>query len=138
MPLYEFHCAACGHVTGVVAPMTSVPETVPCEMGCTIPTSRIFSFHSGNVDYSNPIVSQSLAMNPDQIDDHKRLFPDVEVTPDGCPVFTNYAQHDAYLTKTGFRKNPGKRNQPSKSRNGVTVIKMSDIKQEMEANGRSS
>jgi putative FmdB family regulatory protein len=130
MPLYEFQCGECGHVTGVIAPMSSVPTTTPCEMGCSLPSTRIFSFNSGNVDYANPIVSQSLAMHPEQIDEHKRLFPDIPVTPDGCPVFSNFADHEAYLKKTGFVKIPGKRNTRPKSRNGVTVIRASDIMQE--------
>lgn len=130
MPLYEFQCGACGHVTGVIAPMSSVPTTAPCEMGCSLPAARIYSFNSGNVDYAVPIVSQSLAMHPEQIDEHKKLFPDIPVTEDGCPVFSNFADHEAYLKKTGFTKLPGKRNPRPKSRNGVTVIRASDIMQE--------
>jgi len=132
MPLYEFQCSKCFHVTSVVAPMNAVPKTVDCERGCAYQTRRLFSFNTGNVDYANPIVSQSLAMHPEQIDEHKRLFPEIKVTDDGCPVFSNYADHEAYLKKTGFTKLPGKRNPRPKSRNGVTVIRASDIAQEME------
>lgn len=70
---------------------------------------RVYSFSPAGVrDYKTPLISQSLAMNPSQIAEHKKHFPDVEVTPDGCPVFTNYRQHDEYLEKTGFVKNPNR------------------------------
>jgi hypothetical protein len=54
--------------------------------------------------YARVRVSDSLAMSPEQIPEHKRLFPDVDVRPDGRPVFENVKQHDNYLKKTGFRK----------------------------------
>ena len=131
MILLDHVCPKCGHITEGF----DRHELCRCERCDPKNTSNVFGGHVGNKEYAQPIVSQSLAMNPDQIADHNRLFPDVAVTPDGCPVFTSYAQHDAYLKKTGFVKNPGKRNPRSKSRNGVTVIRASDIKQEMENNG---
>jgi len=60
-------------------------------------------FTSGR-DYHKAIVSDSLAINPDQMNEHQQKFPDVKVLPDGRPVFDNYKQHDDYLEKTGFKK----------------------------------
>ncbi|GAH08477.1 unnamed protein product [marine sediment metagenome] len=65
-------------------------------------------FHAGNKDYKKPLVSDSLAIHPSQITEHKKVFPDVEVTPEGQPVFTNYKQHQKYLDKAGFVKQPQK------------------------------
>lgn len=138
MPLYEFKCEDCGHITPVVCRMADVPPVAVCA-GCeSNNTIRLFGFTDGQREYATPLVSQSLAMNPEQIGEHQRLFPDIQVTPDGCPVFTNFAQHDEYLKRTGFQKLPGKRNPRPKSRNGVTVIRASDVKQELQerkANG---
>jgi len=129
MPLYEYKCEDCGHVTGVVCRMADVPLVAVCD-GCgSDNTIRQYGFHGGNKEYGSPIVSQSLAMNPNQITEHNRMFPDVKVTDEGCPVFTNYKQHDDYLQKTGFSKQPGKKNR--RSRAGATVIRLSDITQEM-------
>jgi hypothetical protein len=55
-------------------------------------------------EYGRDLVSNSLAMSPLQIAEHKRMFPDIEVRPDGRPVFKNFKQHDNYLRKTGFKK----------------------------------
>lgn len=57
-------------------------------------------------DYS--LVSSSLAVNPSQIKEHRELFPDVNVLPDGRLHFTSFKSHDNYLKKTGFEKRPQK------------------------------
>lgn len=57
-------------------------------------------------DYN--FVSQSLAINPSQIPEHKKNFPNVDVLPDGRIRFNSYKQHDTYLKKTGFVKLPQK------------------------------
>lgn len=53
-------------------------------------------------DYEH--ISESLAINPDQIKEHHEKFPDVDVLPDGRIKFTSFRQHDKYLEKTGFTK----------------------------------
>lgn len=57
-------------------------------------------------DYEH--ISDSLAVNVDQIAEHRAMFPDVEVLSDGRPKFKSYKQHDEYLKKTGFVKVPQK------------------------------
>ncbi len=108
--LYEFHCENCGSDTKVRVPMSDPPEfSVKCEI-CGKPAVRIFGkIGSGNQDYGKPLVSHSLAIHPEQIPEHNKLFPDVKVRNDGCPVFTNYQQHDKYLDKIGWEKKPKKK-----------------------------
>jgi len=62
----------------------------------------------GNREYSRPIVSHSLAINPSQAAEHRRLFPDVKLQDDTYPVFDSYRTHDAYLKKIGAVKKPQK------------------------------
>lgn len=59
----------------------------------------------GDREYRSPIVSDSLAVSPAQITEHKRHFPDIEMTPEGQLVFRSYRQHDDYLKKIGATKN---------------------------------
>jgi len=61
-------------------------------------------FAPGNKDYAAPLHSDSLAISPDQVKEHQRLFPDVKIDLECRPVFENYKQHDGYLKKTGFVK----------------------------------
>ena len=57
-------------------------------------------------DYEH--ISESLAISPSQIGEHRKQFPDVDILPDGRIRFTSFRQHDKYLEKTGFRKVPQK------------------------------
>lgn len=105
MPLYTYFCKNCGKRWEIVHSMNEVIDTVCC--GQTI--MRDFRADIPNVsgrDYRTPIISDSLAINPEQRIEHERLFPDVKLTPQGQPVFENYNQHESYLKKTGFVKVP--------------------------------
>jgi hypothetical protein len=66
-------------------------------------------FHTSDDSYQTPIVSDSMAISMDQIAEHKRECPDIEITGEGQPVFRSYKQHEAYLKKTGFTKSPKKK-----------------------------
>jgi hypothetical protein len=115
--LYDYECHECGLKTSTVGPATPEQEAEKTGHGdnvrCPDPDCggiawRCYTFNVAGDSYANPIVSDSLAMNPNQIAEHRELFPDIKVTPAGQPVFENYKQHDAYLEKTGFTKAPKK------------------------------
>jgi hypothetical protein len=74
-----------------------------------------------NKDYGSPIVSQSLAINPSQIPEHNRKFPDIKIRPDGCPVFDNYKKHSAYLDAIGVVK------QTKKTKRGKVIAKVNNL-----------
>ena len=59
-------------------------------------------------NYKTPIHSDSLAINPCQVAEHKKMFPNIELDGDCRPVFDNFQNHEAYLDKTGFVKLPKK------------------------------
>jgi hypothetical protein len=52
--------------------------------------------------------SQSLAISPSQIAEHRRLFPNVKVRHDGCLGFDSVKDREKYCEATGFEKKPGK------------------------------
>ena len=52
--------------------------------------------------------SDSLAFHPDDIPEHRKLFPGIEVTPEGQPQFTSVKQQEKYAEKAGFHKKPQK------------------------------
>lgn len=114
MPIYEYRCEDCDTEVEVILPMSEATDKHECRCGADM--HRVFSFHavSKGRNYSKAIVSDSLAMNPEQIPEHRRLFPDIVVTPDGRPVFDNYKKHDEYLEKINMRKKPQKIRRKSK------------------------
>ncbi len=125
MPMYSFKCK-CGNVTEVVRPMKESDAPAMCQgpSGCGAYMERDFKadlFHTADDSYQAPLVSDSMAISMDQVAEHKRECPDIEITKEGQPVFTSYKQHEAYLKKTGFVKSPKK-----KRRNETHVAKQSD------------
>ena len=102
MPQYDFACD-CGHKQSVVWSMKKSKHILCCPE-CGNSMYREYNFCVGGRDYYKPIISDSLAISPEQISEHREQFPDVEVLSDGRPKFSNYKQHDDYLKKTGFRK----------------------------------
>ncbi len=112
MPRYEYICDSCDAHVSVVRPMSESGEPWFCT--CKAEMYRDYRFHvrscgSGSGGgYRRAIVSDSLAISPKQIAEHKRMFPNVAVTPEGQPVFDNYKDHDAYLEKCNLQKTPGK------------------------------
>ena len=111
MPTYCFRCPECETTGETRRPPEDYYKPFKCP-NCRTEMVRDFraeKVNSGNRDYSRPIISDSLAINPEQIPEHKRLFPDIEVTSQGQPVLDNYKKHDNYLKKCGFVK-PPKRN----------------------------
>lgn len=105
--IYEFQCPKCGAKQEVVRMMSEASDPVMCD--CGVPMKRKYGFRVGPTQkqrYARPIVSDSLAMNPEQIPEHRHMFPNIEVTSEGQPVFDNFVDHDAYLNKCGFQKLP--------------------------------
>jgi hypothetical protein len=64
--------------------------------------------HTPADSYATPLHSDSLAIAPDQAEEHRRLFPDIKLDEQCRPVFEKYSQHDAYLEKCGFVKQTNK------------------------------
>lgn len=59
-------------------------------------------------NYQHPVHSDSLAIMPSQIKEHKELFPNIELDNECRPIFDNYTEHQKYLDATGFQKLPQK------------------------------
>lgn len=57
-------------------------------------------------DYSH--TSSSLAINPCQTKVHRKLFPGIDVLPDGRIRFDSVKKQSDYCKKTGFEKIPQK------------------------------
>lgn len=111
MPTYCYKCEQCGHVFDKFRSMVDSDKIVLCSK-CGSSTRRDWSAECPMArrteDYDHPIHSDSLAMNPNQVAEHKRRFPDIKVDSENRPVFDNYVEHDKYLKACGLVKNPQK------------------------------
>lgn len=113
MPIYGYRCYEHDIYEEVLCAMKDRPEVggddCPKCPECGRGMECDFSSGRGrqtSTSYGSGVISDALAINPDQTEEHHKLFPGVEVLPDGRIKFANYKQHDDYLTKTGFRKIP--------------------------------
>ena len=107
MPSYCFKCETCGKLKEVVRQMadSSLPETCTCG----IQMVRDYPAESGAVrgDYAEPIVSSSMAFNTQDLIEHRKRFPDIDLKIDksghaAYPVFKSLSQKRKYLKKRGW------------------------------------
>lgn len=91
---------------GDIISVKRIDEDDPVCGKCGAPNYLVYTSRTVNIcssgDYN--FTSHSLAMNPSQIAAHRKLFPNVEVTPDGCPQFSSVRQHSQYIDKIGMEK----------------------------------
>ncbi len=59
-------------------------------------------------NYQHAVHSDSLAIAPSQIEEHKQLFPNIELDNECRPIFDNFTKHQKYLDAIGFQKLPQK------------------------------
>jgi len=102
MAEYTFICRNCGHEFVTHKYQEHFPKCRVC--GGTTKNRVGIGIASG--DYCH--VSESLAINPNQTQEHRQTFPDVDVLPDGRLRFNSFRSHENYLNRTGFRKHPQK------------------------------
>lgn len=117
--IYPFSCPRCGNVDDLVRSVADRNEPALCTQ-CGEEMMRILFMgiraSKGKKQYARPIVSDSLAVSPDQIAEHRRMFPNIQVTKEGQPVFDNFSDHEAYLKKCNVVKGKGKSRKGSKGR----------------------
>lgn len=111
MPAYSYICFRCAATSEIIKSMADSDEPEECSR-CFGLLRRDYQADSANIgikEYSSTFASDSLAISPDQIPEHRKIFPDIEVLPDGRPTFRDTNQHSKYLAKIGWDKVPAKR-----------------------------
>lgn len=111
MPMYNYECPKCDHKDWDIRRIAARHDLMVCTK-CGTAMERDMSAGSAHVagdSYAKPIISDSMAVSIDQIEEHKQAFPDVRITDQGQPVMESYSQHEKYLNAVGFVKHPQKR-----------------------------
>jgi len=104
MPRYDFVCPECGKEVEVVRPMRDSDKIEVCP-ACNADMRRVYgSVNVTGTQSADTFWSQSLAINPDQAAEHRRLFPDVKIDVEGRLGFDSIKQRSDYCTATGFEK----------------------------------
>ena len=118
MPRYEYICPECGNEEEVIKSMVKASSHSKCSacggfMKRNFRAEGVLVF-AGRRSYHKPIVSDSMAVAPNQVEEHRRLFPDVKILNDGRPVFDNFSDHEKYLKKCNIEKVPQKKRKRGK------------------------
>lgn len=103
---YCFVCLTCEKYKTVNRPMKDSGLSEICECGQQMQRDYTSEHSSVRTDYNDPIVSDSMAFDAIDLEEHRRQFPDVEVAVDHArsarPVFRNLNQKRRYLKARGF------------------------------------
>ena len=102
MPIHNFICKACN--------ISIQDTTTKGAHNCPECGEEMWCPFGGGIGghYDRPIHSDSLAINPCQVKEHREKFPNIDLDSQCRPVFDNYTDHEAYLKATGFVKPPQK------------------------------
>ncbi len=102
MPHYCYECPVCEERREVTRPIRDYRLTERCE--CGEPMRRDFQTEHSAVrgDYNEPIVSTSMAFNTQDLAEHRRRHPGVDLHVDAVgrtayPIFRNLSQKRAYM-----------------------------------------
>jgi len=106
VPIYTFVCPECGNQDETVRTMADADQPYKCAK-CGTLTRRDYRADRPNVvgtEKGETFWSESLAINPEQAAEHRRLFPDVKIDAEGRLGFDSVKQRSDYCTATGFEK----------------------------------
>ncbi|KKM13709.1 hypothetical protein LCGC14_1713480 [marine sediment metagenome] len=107
MPFYDFICPSCNRQSEVSRPMEG--SGLPCICLCGDKMERDYKAEHSSVrgDFNKPIVSVSMAFNTDDLNEHRRQFPGIELKVDApsrtaYPVFHNRTEKRKYMKARGW------------------------------------
>ena len=104
MPLYNFICSECGDKQEVVRSMNRCDVPTLCECGAVMRRDFQIGIPFVSGDYHRAVHSDSLAISPDQREEHLKTFPNIKLDSQNRPVFDNFQKHQAYLDKCNLVK----------------------------------
>ena len=102
MPNYCFHCLTCGESVEVFRPMQDYALPEACKCGVLMHRDLRAEHSAVRGDYKEPIMSVSMAFNTQDLEEHRRQHPNIELKVDKAgrtayPVFKSLGQKRAYL-----------------------------------------
>lgn len=109
MPIYEYACEDCGIHEDIPRPVEFRDFSAECKE-CGGSMVRCMSAPRIHADsYDKPIHSDALAIHPDQVAEHQKLYPDVPLDSQCRPILSKFSQHEKYINARGVYKAPSLR-----------------------------
>ena len=107
MPTYCYACPTCETPKEVIRSMQDSDEPEMCECGERMERDYIAEHSSVRGDYNTPIVSTSMAFNTQDLAEHRRRHPGVDLKVDmaghtAYPVLRSLSEKREYMKKRGW------------------------------------
>jgi hypothetical protein len=104
MPIYVFRCE-CGQVQEVFRHHPDSPRRGPrCSCGKTPRRSFRDETVHAETDWTEPLLSESMGVMPNQVAEHRRRFPDINMTDDGRVIIKSRAEKRRVMKTLGFHE----------------------------------
>lgn len=107
MPIYSFRCDECGVVFDDFRMISDRNSPAKCKCGGSARRSFIDEQPHTHRDYDKPVLSDAMGCHPDQVKQHRKLFPDIPITNDGRIVVTSHSEHRRIMKRLGFHDRAG-------------------------------
>jgi len=105
MPVYCYRCPECDEKDERYMPLAEFGKTILCKCGVVMHTSIVDQRPTVRGEYNKPIVSDSMAFDPIDIEEHRKKYPDIDLVVDEVsarPVLRSLSQRRAYQKERGF------------------------------------
>ena len=104
--VYCFTCDECGHSDEIIRRMSESGELVSCIVCGSVMRRNYSAEAPGSSRGDQEWVMQSMAMHPDQVAEHRRLYPGIELrqTPGGfvAPIAHSLVEKRKILKQRGW------------------------------------
>ena len=102
MPTYCYKCERCGLTKEISRPMAQSGSMEFCQCGNELARDIRAEHSSVRGDYAEPIISSAMAFNTQDLAEHRRRFPNIDLQVDGpahtaYPIFRSLSQKRQYL-----------------------------------------
>jgi hypothetical protein len=94
----KFQCQEHGSVE-LYARVGERPNCPVCEKPLDWPQRKIKAI---GLPYDRPVYSVAAGVPPNQVEEHRRVHPNIPITDDGCVVFTDHYQRKNVLKQLGM------------------------------------
>lgn len=103
MPAYDFFCDKCKKTEEQILPMSQYNSIIKCDCGGK--QHRIFAKANSNVDImmkDNPRWSESMGINPDQIEEARKCHPHSTYDDEGRLLIKNRKHKLLEMKRRGY------------------------------------
>lgn len=106
MPIYDYRCGTCGADFEEYAKVADYEKPSKCECGGDAP--RMIGLpNTPMAGYDRPIHSNAMGINPNQVAEVQKRFPDRKYDGTGARIFRNHHERGKALKAEGFHDNDG-------------------------------